>query len=67
MPGGMGGEADDAKNVEAEYEGKGEGMSGVVGYREYNPDSAGTRRVECLVETHLDWSLVGKQRVNSWW
>ena len=31
MPGGMGGEADDAKNVEAEYEGEGEGVSGVVG------------------------------------
>ena len=36
-------------------------------YREYNPDSAGTRRDECLVETHLDRSLVGEQRVNSWW
>ena len=36
-------------------------------YREYNPDSAGTRRVRCLVETHLDRSLVGEQRVNSWW
>ena len=35
-------------------------------YREYNPDSAGTRRDECLVETHLDRSLVGEQRVNSW-
>ena len=31
-------------------------------YREYNPDSAGTRRDECLVETHLDRSLVGEQR-----
>ena len=31
-------------------------------YREYNPDGAGTRRDECLVETHLDRSLVGEQK-----
>ena len=42
-------------------------VSAMMPYREYNPDSAGTRRDECLVETHLDRSLVGKQRVNSWW
>ena len=41
---------------------------GVTGdkYREYNPDSAGTQRDECLVETHVDRFLWMVTKILKW-